>query len=148
MKAAAAAIQFTDIAPDDPRLAADILPVLRELRTHLTAGSLASIYAEGHPQGLRFTGAYLDGACLAVAGWRIMTTTYCGRQLYVDDLVTAAAARSAGLGRALLTELRQRARTAGCHLLELDSATSRADAHRFYMRERMSIIAFHFAAEL
>lgn len=51
MKAPAAAIQFTDIGPDDPWLAADILPVLRELRPHVTAGSLTSIYAEGHPPG-------------------------------------------------------------------------------------------------
>jgi hypothetical protein len=72
MKAAAVAQQFTDIGPGDPRLAADFLPVLRELRPHLTAESLTSIYAEGHPQGLRFTGAYIDGACLGVAGWRIV----------------------------------------------------------------------------
>jgi GNAT superfamily N-acetyltransferase len=144
----ATAIQFTDIGPDDPRLATDILPVLRELRPHLTAGSLASIYAEGHPQGLRFTGAYVDGACLAVAGWRIVATTFCGRKLTIDDIVTAGTARSLGLGRALLAELCQRARAAGCHLLDLDSAIHRAEAHRFYMRERMSIGAFHFITQL
>jgi GNAT superfamily N-acetyltransferase len=144
----ATAIRFTDIGIDDPRLAADVLPVLRELRPRLTAESLASIYAEGHPQGLRFTGAYLDGACLAVAGWRIVATTFCGRKLTVDDIVTAAAARSLGLGRAMLSELHERARAADCHLLDLDSALHRVDAHRFYMRERMSIGAFHFITQL
>jgi GNAT superfamily N-acetyltransferase len=148
MEAAARALQFTDIGPDDPRLAVDILPVLRELRPHLTAESLARIYAEAYPQGLRFTGAYLDSACLGVAGWRIVATTFCGRKLTVDDIVTAATARSHGIGRALLAELRQRARAADCHLLDLDSATHRADAHRFYMRERMSIGAFHFIEQL
>lgn len=148
MKESATAPQFTDIGPDDPRLAADILPVLRELRPHLTAGSLTSIYAEGHPQGLRFTGAYLNGTCLAAAGWRIVATTFCGRKLTIDDMVTTATDRSAGLGRALLAELRQRAHAAGCQLLDLDSATPRADAHRFYMRERMSIGAFHFITQL
>jgi GNAT superfamily N-acetyltransferase len=143
-----AAIRFADIGPGDPRLATDILPVLLELRPHLTAATLASIYAEGHPQGLRFTGAYAGGACRAVAGWRIVATTFCGRKLTVDDLVTAGTARSAGLGRALLTELHRRARTAGCHLLDLDSATHRTDAHRFYLRERMSIAAFHFLTQL
>jgi hypothetical protein len=83
--------QFTDIGPDDPRLAADILPVLRELPTHLTAESLASIYAEGYPQGLRFTGAYIDSACLGVAGWRIVATTSCklpapSRSLWLPDV--------------------------------------------------------------
>jgi GNAT superfamily N-acetyltransferase len=148
MTATAAAPQFTDIGPGDPRLTADILPVLRELRPHLTAESLTSIYAEGHPQGLRFTGAYLNGTCLAVAGWRIVATTFCGRKLTIDDIVTAATDRSAGLGRALLAELRLRAHAADCQLLDLDSATHRADAHRFYMRERMSIGAFHFITQL
>jgi GNAT superfamily N-acetyltransferase len=147
MKAPAVTVQFADIEPADPRLAADILPVLRELRPHLTAESLTSIYAEGHPQGLRFTGAYLHGSCVAVAGWRIVATTFCGRKLTIDDIVTAATARSAGLGRALLAELHQRARLAGCRLLDLDSATHRADAHRFYMRERMTIGAFHFITQ-
>jgi len=53
-----------------------------------------------------------------------------------------------GLGRALLAELRRRVRAADCHLLDLDSATHRADAHRFYMREHMSIGAFHFITQL
>jgi GNAT superfamily N-acetyltransferase len=148
MNAAAAAMQFTDIGPDDSRLTADILPVLRELRPHLTAETLASIYNEGYPQGLRFTGAYVDGACLGVAGWRIVATTFCGRKLTIDDIVTTATARSHGLGRAVLAELHRRARAADCHLLDLDSATPRADAHRFYMREHMSIGAFHFIAQL
>ncbi len=76
MKAAAGVIQFADIGPGDPRLVADIFPVLRELRTHLTLESLDVIYAEAYPQGLRFTGAYVAGACLGVAGWRIVATTF------------------------------------------------------------------------
>jgi GNAT superfamily N-acetyltransferase len=83
-----------------------------------------------------------------VAGWRIVATTFCGRKLTIDDIVTAATDRSAGLGRALLAQLRQRAQAADCQLLDLDSATHRADAHRFYMRERMSIGAFHFITQL
>jgi hypothetical protein len=41
-----------------------------------------------------------------------------------------------------------RCRAAGCELLDLDSATHRTEAHRFYLRERMPILAFHFVAEL
>jgi GNAT superfamily N-acetyltransferase len=148
VKADVGLLQFADIGPDDPRLAADILPVLRELRPLLTPQSLKVIYAEGHPQGLRFTGAYVDGACLGVAGWRIVATTFCRRKLTVDDLVVGAAARSKGIGHALLAEFQQRARSADCRLLDLDSATHRTDAHRFYTRERLSIGAFHFVTEL
>ena len=141
-------MQFADIDPDDPQLITDILPVLAELRPKLTPGSLRAVYGEGHPQGLRFTGAYVDGACLAVAGWRIVATTFCLRKLTIDDLVTAAAARSSGIGRALLAELHRRARSADCHLVDLDSGIHRAEAHRFYVREHMSIGAFHFITEL
>lgn len=137
-------MDLIDIEPGDPRLVTDVLPVLRELRTHLTADSLPSIYAEGHGQGLRFTAAYADGACVGVAGWRLVVNTSAGRKLYVDDLVTAAAYRSRGVGKALLDELEKRGRAEGCVGMDLDSGVQRGDAHRFYMREGMRISSFHF----
>jgi len=136
---------FVDLQPDDPRLTADVLPVLRELRPELTAAQLADVHAEGHPQGLRFTAAYDDqGRCLAVAGWRVLATTVALRKLYVDDLVTTASSRGTGIGGALLAELTERARRAGCSVIDLDSGVHRIEAHRFYMRERMAITSFHF----
>ena len=139
---------FVDVEPDDPRLTAELFPVLRELRTELTPERLVSIYAEGWTQGLRFTALYADGACTTVAGWRIVANTFTGRKLYVDDLVTRADARSGGCGQAMLAELDRRARVAGCDVLDLDSGVQRADAHRFYMREGMPITAFHFTLRL
>ena len=41
--------ELVDLDPGDPRLVDDMLPVLKQLRTHLDAGSLTAIYAEGHP---------------------------------------------------------------------------------------------------
>jgi GNAT superfamily N-acetyltransferase len=142
-------VRFVDFDPGDVRLTGEAFPVLAELRTELTAEELESVYAEGHPQGLRFTAAYDDaGCCLAVAGWRVIATTATLRKLYVDDLVTAAAARSTGVGAALLAELGQRAQAAGCTAIDLDSGVHRAEAHRFYFRERMSIVSLHFARPL
>jgi GNAT superfamily N-acetyltransferase len=139
---------FVDVEPDDPRLMNDVLPVLAELRPHLSEDSLRAIYTEGRPQGLRFTGAYRDGLCLGVAGWRIVASTHSYRKLTIDDLVTASSARSSGVGHALLAALRDKARVAHCHAIDLDSATHRTEAHRFYMRERLTIGAFHFAVDL
>jgi GNAT superfamily N-acetyltransferase len=141
-------MRFVDLDPGDPRLDSDVLPVLRELRPHLTAESFAAIYAEGHPQGLRFTALYDQDRCLAVAGWRLVATTLVGRKLYVDDLVTTSSMRSRGAGGALLAELTSRARAAGCAMLDLDSNVERHDAHRFYFRERMPIRAYHFVRPL
>lgn len=145
----ASPVTFVDLGPEDPRLDSDLLPVLLELRSHLSSESFHAVYAEGHPQGLRFTAAYDDdGACVGVAGWRVVASTFTVRKLYVDDLVTTSSRRSTGVGRALLSELERRARDAGCSVLDLDSGVQRADAHRFYMRHGMGINLFHFAKEL
>lgn len=110
---------------------------------------MTAVYAEGYPQGLRFTTVYDErDRCLAVAGWRLMATTVAVRKLYVDDLVTTADQRSRGVGKALLEELERRARQAGCRAIDLDSAVVRTDAHRFYLRERMPITSLHFARDV
>lgn len=136
-----------DLAPGDPRLESDLLPVLRELRPHLTADLFASIYAEGHVQGLRYTAAYDGDHCVGVAGWRVLANTDAVRKLYVDDLVTTQSERGRGVGPALLANLAQRAAAAGCRILDLDSGIQRADAHRFYMREGFVITSFHLARQ-
>lgn len=142
------AYTLVDLEPGDPRLAAEVLPVLLELRSHLTPESFDAVYREGHPQGLRFLAAYDGPRCVGVAGWRLVALTHLGRKLYVDDLVATATSRSAGVGHELLAELERRARAAGCTALDLDSGVHRYDAHRFYFRERMSITAHHFDKHL
>ena len=136
---------LVDIEPADPRLLTDVLPVLCELRPHLTAQSLTEVYERGSGQGLRFLAAYLAGTCVGVAGWRLVANTSAGLKLYVDDLVTSSLHRSTGVGAALLAELERRARGEGCSVLDLDSGVQRDGAHRFYFREGLSITSFHFA---
>jgi GNAT superfamily N-acetyltransferase len=138
-------MQLVDIEPRDPRLGADVFPVLHELRTDLTPEVFAAVYAEGHPQGLRYLAAYDGERCVGVAGWRVVATTAAIRKLYVDDLVTTASERGAGVGAALLAELAARAEALGCRVLDLDSGVQRGDAHRFYMRSGLTITSFHFA---
>lgn len=138
-------MEIVDFDPGDPRLTNEVLPVLAELRTELTPESFDGVYRDGYAQGLRFTAVYEDGRCVGVAGWRLMWTTHVIKKLYVDDLVTTQQRRSHGVGRALLAELAERAKAAGCTALELDSGTQRRDAHRFYMREGLTISSFHFA---
>jgi GNAT superfamily N-acetyltransferase len=74
-----------------------------------------------------------------------MTNLVSGFHMYVDDLVTAEQWRSHGYGRLLNKYLVDHARKEGCTSVQLDSATHRRDAHRFYFRERYTISAFHFA---
>lgn len=141
-------MEICDIGLDDHRLA-DVLGVLIELRPGLTLEEFDAIYHEGYPQGLRYVAAYDGGRCVGVAGWRIHAlTAHPPRKLYVDDLVTTSAARSTGVGQALLAHLEKEARAAGCAALDLDSGVQRFEAHRFYLRERMHITGHHFTKSL
>jgi len=138
-------MELVDIDPGDSRFLEDALPVLRELRPHLTAESAGAVYEEGFPQGLRYSAAYLEGRCVGVAGWRIVAAMVSIRKLYIDDLVTTESARSRGVGSFLIAALEGRARDAGCVVVDLDSGVQRADAHRFYEREGFERTSFHFA---
>lgn len=140
-------VSLIDLEAGDLRWAG-ALPVLRELRPHLTVELLEQVLREGAPQGLRFTAVFEGERCVAVAGWRIIANTSAIRKLYIDDLATAASERSRGFGRMLLNALRERAIDAGCQTLDLDSGVQRFDAHRFYLRERMDIVAHHFSRRL
>ncbi|WP_030755327.1 GNAT family N-acetyltransferase [Streptomyces griseus] len=142
-------MKIIDLEPGDARLESDLLPVLVELRPRLTPDLFREVYARGHAQGLRFSAAYGDdGRCVGAAGWRLVFNTSSLGSLYVDDLVTASGARSTGVGHALVAHLEAHARAAGCHELNLDSGTHRTGAHRFYLRERFDIVAFHFSRSL
>jgi GNAT superfamily N-acetyltransferase len=85
---------------------------------------------------------------VAVAGYRLSESLVAGRNLYVDDLVSAETERSRGYGKLLLDWLKAEARAAGCSELHLDSGVQRHDAHRFYLRERMHISSYHFRLSL
>jgi GNAT superfamily N-acetyltransferase len=56
--------------------------------------------------------------------------------------------RSTGIGAALLTTARQWAADHGATHLELDSATTRVDAHRFYDRHQPTTRSITFSWQL
>jgi GNAT superfamily N-acetyltransferase len=71
-----------------------------------------------------------------------------GRRAWVEDLAVHPGHRSAGHGKALLDAAKEWARSHGATHLELDSAETRADAHRFYEREQPSYRSICFGWEL
>ena len=122
--------------------------VLQELRPHLDESSFVSMVRGMAADGYQLAFIEEDGSLLAVAGYRIHTTLFMGRNMYVDDLVTNSNARSKGYGKALIDWLRNVARESGCTHLHLDSGTQRHRAHRFYLRQGMDIESFHFSEKL
>jgi hypothetical protein len=99
-------------------------------------------------EGARLVQLVDAGEPRAIAVWRLFHTTYCGRRLEVEDLVTSETDRSKGYGATLLHWLEARARYEGCPTITLHSATHRDRAHRFYFREGFHILAFHFSKAL
>ena len=127
----------------DPDWLARAESVHRQLRDGLPADYARRMHAV-FANGARMIGATEGAAVRGIALWRVIENTYEGRRLYVEDLVTDAAHRSRGIGRALLQHLERHARKLHCDVLALDSGTQRTDAHRFYFREGLVIPAFCF----
>ena len=121
--------------------------VHRQLRPQLPSDYAAAMQAV-FAGGARMTVASDGEQVVGVAVWRLLMKTSAGLELYVDDLVTADAVRSSGVGAQLLARLEAQARASGCTQLTLDSGTQRERAHRFYFREGMTIAAYHFVKPL
>ena len=69
-------------------------------------------------------------------GWRAL----------IEGVRVAAHARSGGVGRSLLLWAIERAKTRGCHVVQLTSDKKRPDAIRFY--ERLGFVATHEGMKL
>ena len=90
-------------------------------------------------------GGELIGICTA---YQDIHSVRFGDRAWVEDLAVHPDRRSRGVGRALLGAARDWARERGATHLELDSADTRADAHRFYEREGAAYRAISFGWEL
>ncbi len=137
--------------PTDAKTDAEIqkcFDVMAELRTHLKRDDFLDIIRHMESEGFRL--AYIEDAegIVAVAGYRIYTNLFLGKNLYVDDLVTSASARSKGYGKQMLDWLRDKAREAGCLAYHLDSGTQRGEAHKFYFNQGFTITSYHFSEQL
>lgn len=119
-------------------------PVMAELRPHLEEAQFVARVRSMAQENYRLVYLEDDTAIVAVAGYRIVTNLQFGRNLYIDDLSTAAHARSKGYGTVLLQWLEQQAGRCGCRTVHLDSGVQRAQAHKFYFRHGYTIAAYHF----
>ena len=140
-------IEFV-LAREDAEIAATF-EVMQQLRPHLQREAyVATMHALRASDGLELLALRDAGTVRAVATYRVMNMLYCGRLLYIDDLVTDESARSRGYGAQLMARLRQVGRELGCSQIQLISHVRRESAHRFYFREGLGIECFHFRAGL
>ena len=108
------------------------------LRQAIDSHDCAVIVAEDDSGGLvGFCTSYQD-----------MHSVRFGYRAWVEDLAVHPEHRSEGIGKALLDAAKGWARERGATHLELDSAETRADAHRFYERENPAWRSICFGWEL
>lgn len=127
---------------------AKCFPVMLELRPHLEEASFVNLVRQIEKQGFKLAYIEANGNVVAVAGYRIVTNLFMGKNLYVDDLITSENTRSQGYGESMLSWLRSLALENGCNYLHLDSGTHREQAHKFYFRQGLTISSFHFSEKL
>ena len=129
------------------------LPIMAQLRPQLppqlTPADWLARVRRMEREGYHLAAAHDAAGVAAVAGYRLFDSiARGGASLYVDDLVADERRRSRGAGKALLGWLVAHARSQGCSQFCLDSGVQRHAAHRFYMREGMSITSYHFVLDL
>ncbi|MFC4765572.1 GNAT family N-acetyltransferase [Dyella koreensis] len=135
-------------AETDEQIAATF-DVLQQLRPHLERDQyVPTMRALMGSDGLRVLALDDDGVVRAVATYRVMNMLYCGRLVYIDDLVADERVRSRGYGAQLIAWIKDEARSLGCSEVQLISRVTREQAHRFYFREGFGIECFHFRTQL
>jgi GNAT superfamily N-acetyltransferase len=93
-------------------------------------GRLAAVLGEGGAVVLAVEASAEPLGLLCLARHAVLHAP--GPVAYITALVTTAAARRRGVGRALVTAATRWARQRGCVRLTVTSAEHRADAHAFY----------------
>ncbi len=133
-----------EIQPGESHIAA---AALIELRTHFeSVEALTARIDAQRANGYRIAASLEGDEAAAVAGFRLLETTFAGRMLYVDDLVARAKFRRRGHADKVMAWVEEEARRLGCDQLHLDSGVGqdREDAHRFYFNHGMRIASYHF----
>ena len=140
--------QKIDLAATDEQIQR-CFGVMSELRPHLAEdGFVGRVRRQQAESGYQLAFLEAGGAICSVAGFRVTESLAWGKYLYVDDLVTAARTRGQGQGHELIQWLIARARQEGCQQFHLDSGVQRFEAHGFYLKNRLHIVAYHFKRAL
>jgi GNAT superfamily N-acetyltransferase len=112
---------------------------------HAAAALRLAIESDGAVVLVATLGDELIGLCTA---YDDIESVRFGRRVWVEDLAVHPDRRSLGVGKRLLDEAKDWARARGASHLELDSAETRPDAHRFYEREGPSWRSISYGWEL
>lgn len=122
--------------------------VVFELRPNLRQDTFRDYIRCLMAEGYQLAYKQENGKVVCVAGFRVSHNLFVGKNLYVDDLVTAETERSKGHGETMMNWLREFAISHECKAIHLDSGVQRFKAHKFYLNQGMDIVCHHFLQAL
>ena len=122
--------------------------VLQQLRPQYALEVLVDTVKKQQQEGYQVVLASENDDCLGVAGFVIGHKLAWKKHLYIDDLIVAEDARSAGVGGALLDWICRFAQDEACEQIHLDSGVQRFAAHKFYLNHGFKIASHHFSREI
>ena len=123
--------------------------LMRVLRPHVAhpATYVAQLVRQTR-QGYRLLAAWGGDHIVGLIGYRELENLLYGRFFYVDDLVASPELQGIGLGRRLLTAVRDEAVQRGCDHFVLDTGLHMPLAQRFYFRQGLLARGMHFTQSL
>lgn len=122
--------------------------VMKQLRTHLVEKHFVELVESLMDDNYQLAYIEKNNEVVCVAGFKISTNLFLGKNIYVEDLVTDANQRSSGFGGQMMGWIRELALKEGCSAVHLDSGVQRHAAHKFYLNQNMDIVCYHFVERL
>ncbi|MBI3955559.1 GNAT family N-acetyltransferase [Candidatus Gottesmanbacteria bacterium] len=119
-------------------------PVIVQLRTALKIDEFVRRIQKQQKTGYQLAFLTDKGSVISLAGFRFIENLFSSKFVYIEDFITNSQNRSKGYGSRIFDWVVNYAKKNGCKELHLDSGVQRFDAHRFYLRKRMSITCHHF----
>ena len=118
------------------------------LRPMLQKQNLVDLIKTQQTEGYHLLYIEDNGQVVSIAGYRIFSMLYLGKQLYIDDLSTLESARGNGYASQLLNHICNIAKLNDCISVQLDSGPTRQVAHKLYFNEGFTITSYHFGKNL
>lgn len=112
------------------------LPILLELRPHLTLETFLNIYDMAQKRDeYELVAAFQDQQLVGLMGFRILYDYVHGKHLYIDDLIVTESKRNLKIGAQLLKYAEEQARVHQCLKLRLCTGIDNQKGKKFYDRE-------------
>ena len=122
-----------------------VVPLIYELNDGKISNEvLLDRFNEMVNQNYECIGVYDGDDLIGVCGLWFCTRHYCGKSVELDHVFIKEDYRNKGIGKTLMTWLRQYVKSKNSASIELNTYVNNYPSHKFYYNEGMEIWGYHF----